>query len=518
MFFTRPKADNGDRSPFGGFWFNPVPARMGANVTPDTALTISAVYACVRVHTDHVSTLPFQMYREKANGGKELIRKHPVYRVFAQVPNDYQNPMQFRQMMHSHVELRGNAFAYIESNSRGEVLALHPLHPDRITIELLNDSAIGPNWRYRVKNRSGADTIIARDDMFHLKGMSGDGIIGYNPIVLARTMLGTGLSAQDYGVRYFENDAAPTSGWIEHPTNFKNLEQKTLFRDEWQAMQGGANRGKVAVLEYGLKYNPGTAISNADAQFIETKKFTRSEICTMWDVPPHMIGDLDRATFSNIEQQSIDYITKKLRQRLVCWEEAIKYCFLDPEDDSINVRFNTIELTRGDSLARATYINTSVMNGTLTRNEGRIMEDRDPIDGLDEPLMMVNMIPVSQQQDEADEEEKAEKDAPPALAKAPPQNAERLKALAVAAAERVARKEMQAIIEAAKAEDWPAAVAVAMERHAPFVAKALGVTHEQAGAYMDARKGDPINVGSEESDIYNAALARLTKLALEGTV
>lgn len=521
MFFTKPKADSGDRSAWGGFWFNPAPARIGAaQVTPDAALTLSAVYACVRVLTDSVSTLPFQMYRNESNGGKTQIRKHWLYRLFAQRPNDYQNPMEFRAMMMGHLALRGNAFAYIVANAKGEVTDLHPIHPDRITIEVLTNAASAPNWRYRVKNQDGTETVIPRSQMFHIKGLSPDGIIGYNPIALARKMLGTGLAAQEYGVRYFDNDASPTSGWIEHPTNFKDREARDRFRDAWQEQQSGANRGKVAVLEYGLKYNPGTPISNADAQFIETKKLTRAEIASLFRIPPHMIGDLDRATFSNIEQQSIDFVTHALRPWLVCWEEAIKYTFLDPEDDDLCIRFPVLELMRGDMAARASYINTGVMNGTLTRNEGRIMEDRDPLPGLDEPLQMVNMVTVGEAKDEAQEEDDQEaaqqptKPAPPV----PPKNAERLNALAIAAAERVARKEAQIILSAAKGESWPDAVAEAMTKHVAFVVQALGVSYQQAGAYIDARGRDPIRSGSEESDIYNAALSRLMKLALEGTV
>jgi HK97 family phage portal protein len=527
MFFTKPKADSGDRSAWGGFWFNPTPARIGGNVTPEVAESLSAVYACVKVHVDHVSTLPFQMFRRKQNGGKQQMSDHWLYRLFAKRPNDYQNPMQFMQMMHRHLELRGNAFAYIQEGAFGEVAALHPIHPDRVTVEILNDSVSAPNWRFRIQNQSGQETILSRSQIFHVKGASSDGILGLNPIALARKMLGTGLAAQDYGVRYFDNDAALTSGWIDHPSNFKDKEARDRFREAWQEQQSGSNRGKVAVLEYGLKYNPGTPISNADAQFIETKKFTRSEICTMWDVPPHMIGDLDRATFSNIEQQSIDYITKKLRQRLRCWEEAIKFDFLDPDDDEISVRYDVLELTRGDSNARATYINTSINNGTMTRNEGRVMEDREPSDDprMDQPLQMVNMTTVEEAGNAQGVDDQASSDGNAVVNPGQPapslpgkqKSADRLNALATAVAERVARKETQILLAALRVDDWPAAVADAMTKHVSFVALTLGVSKQQAGAYIDARGTDMIRAGDEESDIYSAALARLTKLALEGS-
>jgi HK97 family phage portal protein len=517
MFLSAPKADSGDRSPWGGYWFNPVPARIGStNITPETALQLTAVYACVRVHTNAVSTLPFQMYRTKPNGGKEQIRNHWLYRLFAKRPNAYQNPMEFRSMMHGHLELRGNAFAYIVSDRNGEATDLHPIHPDRVTIELLADAANGaPNWRYRAKNRDGSETIIVRDDMFHIKGLSSDGIMGYNPVALARKMLATGAAAQDYGVRFFDNDAAPTSGHITHETHFKDKEQRKQFREDWQEQQSGANKGKMAVLEYGLKYVPPTAISNADAQFIETKKMARSEICSMWEVPPHMIGDLERSTNNNIEHQGIEYITNKLRPRLVCWEEAIKYTFLDPEDDDLHVRFPMMELLRGDMAARAVYFNSGINTGWMVRNEARIAEDMEPLPGLDEPLQALNMTTVSAA--EAQIERDAAAPPPPAnvVPATPPQpSGERVGAIALAAAERVARKETQTLA----ALNWAWSCEEAKGKHAQFVSQALGVSREAAMQYNAARGQDLIHAGTEESDVYNAALARLTKLALEGTV
>jgi HK97 family phage portal protein len=513
MFFTKPKADTGDRSPWGGFWFNPAPSRIGAsNITPDSALQLTAVYACVRVHANAVSTLPFQMYRMKPNGGKQQIRDHWLYRLFAKRPNDYQNPMEFRSMMHGHLELRGNAFAYIVENLKGEVTDLHPIHPDRITIEVLSDAADAPNWRYRVKNRDNTEVILTRSQMFHIKGLSSDGIVGYNPIALARRMLATANAAQDYGLRYFDNDATPTSGVLKHPTHFKDAEQRNMFRESWQEQQSGGNKGKMAVLEYGLEYVPPAIISNSDAQFIETKKMSRSEIASLFEVPPHMIGDLERSTNNNIEHQGIEYVVHKLRPRLVCWEEAIKFTFLDPDDDDLCIRFPVLELLRGDMAARSAYINTSVLNGTMTRNEGRIMEDRDPDPDprMDLPLQMVNMATINDVAEDQSNGKQSET--------VPPKKADRLSALAIATAERIARKETQVLLAAVAQPNYAAACAEAMAKHAQFVMQALGVSEQTAVAYVAARGTDPINKGSEEEDIHKAALSRLTKLAIEGTV
>ena len=512
MFLTKIKADSGDRSPWGGFWFNPVPMRSGSlNVTSDSALQLSAVYACVRVLTDTVSTLPFQMYRQKDDGAKLQIKNHWLYRLFAKRPNDYQNPLEFREMMMGHLALRGNAFAQIVSNRKGEVTDLHPIHPDLVTIEMLSNT----NWRYKIKNLDATESILSRADIFHIKGLSPNIVVGYNPIMLARKMLATGMAAQDYGMRFFENDASPTGGWIEHPGNFKDTEARKLWRDSWQEMQGGANKGKTAVLEFGMKYHDPVAISNADSQFIETKNSSRSEIASMWRIPPHMIGDLSRSTNNNIEQQSIDFVVHALTPWLVRWEEAIKYTFLDPDDDDLCVSFPTISLLRGDMVARSTYINTCVMNGTMTRNEARLMKGRDPLPGLDEPLRMLNMIEESAAEEEDAEIEDGEALPANANPNDPPSKQDaRMLALASAAAERVARKEWSVISAAMKS--GPQAVKTAFEMHVDFVAACLSVSKESATKYCHSRLSDPLQKGSEESDFMAIAVSKLERLAIQG--
>ena len=504
MFLTKIKADSGDRSAWGGFWFNPVPMRAGsANVTGDAALQLSAVYACVRVLTDTVSALPFTMYRTANNGAKTQIRDHWLYRLFAKRPNAYQNPLEFIEMMQGHLALRGNAFAQIVSDRRGEVTDLHPIHPDLVTIEML--SAV--NWRFRVKNSDGTETILGRADVFHIKGLSPNGVVGYNPIALARKMLATGMAAQDYGMRFFENDAAPSGGWIEHPSNFKDVEAKRLFRDSWQEMQGGKNKGKTAVLEFGMKYHEGVSISNADSQFIETKRMARSEIATMWRIPPHMIGDLDKATFSNIEQQSIDFVVHSIIPWLRRWEEAIKFTFLDPEDDDLCVSFPVISLLRGDSAARSTYINTRIMNGSMTRNEARLMEGDNPLPGLDEPVLMLNMATPG-----AKKPGQGEGAAPPAPAR---QSDARLIALASAASGRIARKEAEMSARALKAGGG--ALVDAYAKHAPFVAGALGIELGAAQEYCAEQiEFAAVNSAMDVDDFAEIARCKLERLAIQG--
>jgi HK97 family phage portal protein len=425
--------------------------------------------------------------------------------------------MEFREMMQGHLALRGNAFARIYANSRGEVTDLIPIHPDRITIEMLSDT----NWRYRVWSKDGTDTPVRREDIFHIKGLSPNGVIGYNPIQLARVAIGTGLAAQDYGMRFFENDARP-GGWIEYPGQFKDDEQRRKWRAQWQEQQTGRNRHKAAVLEFGMKYHE-LSVSNDDAQFIETKKMSRAEIAAMFRVPLHMIGDLDRATFSNIEQQSLEFIRDALRSWLVRWEEAIKFNFMDPEDDELHIKFDVKELMRGDSAARSQYYHNGILDGWLTRNEVRIEEDRDPLDGLDEPLRPLNMVEESEAED--DEEGLLEGDDAASKPMQPRQKdgsaqrlGGRLVALASAAAERIARKEAEMVAKALKQSSPWSTVAAAFEKHETFIVAALGIEASRAKDYcqsqLTALAGDDV-----DQDTYVAiARQKLESLAIKGSL
>lgn len=523
MFLTSVKADSGDRSPWGNFWFSPVPFHGGSNnVTGDVALQLTAVYACVRNAAEDISTLPFIVKKIGKDGTKTQLQSHWLYRLFAKRPNAYQNPMEFREMMQGHLELRGNAFAEIFANSVGEVTDLIPIHPDRVTIEMLSDT----NWRFVIKRLDGSEYRLSRAEMFHLKGLSSNGIIGYNPIQVARKAVATGLAAQDYGMRFFENDARP-GGWIEHPNAFKTDEQRRLWRDRYQEMQAGRNKHKTAVFEFGMKYHE-LSVNNDEAQFIETKKYSVSDIARMWRMPPHMIGDLERSTNNNIENQSLGYVIYSMRPRVIRWEEAIKFSFLDPEDDSIEIEFSMHALLRGDLAARGTYINTRILNGSMTRNEGRLMEGDEPLPGLDEPLRPLNMVEENEAENGQAGQSAPAKQAPPDQN----QSDARLVAMASAAADRVARKEAEMVQKAHRcagpmsadggsnrrsSEDIAEALTLAYQKHAPFVSSALGVPLQAAEAYCTDQIAH-IYPEMSADDFAEIARCKLERLAIKGTV
>ena len=387
-FFERFRASSDDRSSWGDFWFEPVSIRSatGLRVSPDGALRLSAVYACVRILSETMASLPIVLYRKREDGGKDRVIDHWLYRLLCRRPNRYQNPFEWREMLQGHLALRGNAYCQIITNPRGEITELLPIHPDRVRVEVMRSG----EFRYRVTDRFGDETVLARSAVWHLRGLSSDGVMGMNPIELARESLGIALAAHDYGARFFANDAKPSGGWIEFPGSFKDPEAKKVFRESYQAAQSGANRGKVLVLENGMKFHE-AGVTNKDAQFLELRKFQITDIARLFRVPPHMIADLDRATFSNIEQQSLEFVMHTMTPWAERWEASIEAELL-LDNDPLEIEFDFANLMRGDAASRSAYYQSGIQNGWLTRNEARIAENLNPIDGLDEPLRPLNMV------------------------------------------------------------------------------------------------------------------------------
>jgi len=383
----KASADTSDRSPWGNFWFSSVPSSRVT--TPDSALALTPVYACVKVLAESFASLDFKLYKPNAAGTKRTrVTKHWSVRLFTKAPNRFQTPIEFQLMLMGHLALRGNAFCQIASNSRGEITELLPLNPDRMTVETLDNG----DYRYRYLDAQGRTIYYARGELWHLRGLSSDGIVGISPIQACRAAVNEGLSMQAYSNRFYENDAKPGGGWIESPQRFASSADKQEFRDSWQKMHGGANRGKVAVLENGMKFHE-LGVSNTDAQFVEARGAKITDIARMFRVPPHMIAELSRATFSNIEQQAIDFWNNTMLPWARVWKSSIEF-FLLGEDLGFDVEFDVRPMQRGDAQARATAYGLGIQWGWLTRNEARAMEGLDPLPGLDEPIVPLNMTPA----------------------------------------------------------------------------------------------------------------------------
>lgn len=424
-----------DRSPWGDFYFEPIPFRGGSNkrVSSETAMQLSAVFRAVALVSGHMAMFPLQFFKRGTNKRVD----HPLDTIFNVRPNPWQNSFEWREMLQGHLELRGNAYNEIVADSKGVITALIPRHPDRVRIDVTDSG----DPVYYVRGPGGEERQVTQGSMWHLRGLSSNGYTGISVIEYARESMGLGLAAQSYGARFFANDAKPSSGWIEHPGIFKDAAAKMAFREKVQEAQSSANRGKFMVLESGMKYHE-IGLNNQDSQFLETRKFQVGEMARWFGVPPHKIGDLERSTNNNIEHQALEYIQDALQPRAVRQEASIR-AELIFDDDEVDIRFNFKELLRGDSKARSAYYHGGILDGWLTRNEARQEEGREPIDGLDEPLRPLNMV----EEQEAEDDDGNKKDADAVGDKNDDQktgDASRLKALLGANANRIARRIMKA--------------------------------------------------------------------------
>jgi HK97 family phage portal protein len=394
--------DGGDRSPWGNFWFEPTgySSLAGVRVNADTACQFTAVFACVRVLSEGFASLPFCLYEQQGRD-KAPQPKHWLAKLFCKRPNRYQTPYEWREMLQGHLALRGNAYCHLLTDWRGNITELMPLHPDRINIEIKPDG----DYFYRHTARDGTVKTFARGEIWHIKGLSPDIYQGYNPIALARDAVGIGLSAQSHGAKFFANDARPSGGWIEFPGQFKDKEQKDSFRESWQQGQSGSNRGKTAILDMGMKYHE-LGLNMVDAQFLETRKFQVEEIARLFRVPPHMIASLERSTNNNIEHQGLEFATHTMTPWAERWESSIETHLIPDED--LEVEFDFANLYRGDAKSRAVFYQSGITAGWLTRNEAREAENRNPLAGLDEPLMPLNMAPESEAKDDEEPADGAE--------------------------------------------------------------------------------------------------------------
>lgn len=410
LFSGAPRADageggGGDRSAFGNFWFSALGLRSssGIRVNAQAALALPAVWSAVKVLTESFAVMPFTLKRVSADGKRrDPVRQHYLYRLFSKRPNRFQTPYEFRLMLQGHLVLRGNAFCQITANGRGEIVELLPLHPDRMSAEMLPSG----DYRYRYTDQNGRAIYYTRGEIWHLRTLSDDGIMGMSPLECEREAIGEGLAMQAFSSRFFANDAKPGGGWIEYPGQFKTNEAKIAWRDSWQKMQGGANRGKVAVLERGMKFHE-LGLKNSDSQLVEARQLKVADIARIFRVPPHMIGDLSRATFSNIEQQSIDFWTGTMLPYAELWESSIEYFLLgqglDGAEDDLEPEFDMDRMMRGDAVARSTYYASRTQWGSMMPNEARTREGDEPLSWLDYTMRPVNMVKMDANGEEGPE-------------------------------------------------------------------------------------------------------------------
>ncbi|MBR3747442.1 MAG: phage portal protein [Selenomonadaceae bacterium] len=351
----------------------------GKFVDEFSAMRVSAVYACVRILAESIAALPLHVYEYK-NGGKERAINHPLYFLLHDAPNSEMTSFNFRESSMSHLLLRGNAYSQIIRDGLGKVVGLYLLQPNRMTVERDDNGEIvyryTPTTGENSRMKNSAQVILSRRDVLHIPALGFDGIIGYSPIAMARNAIGVAIACEEFGAKFFENGARP-SGILEHPGTIQNPEK---LRESWQSVYGGSgNTGKVAILEEGMKYQQ-ISIPPNDAQFLDTRKFQLNEIARIFRVPPHMLADLERATFSNVTQQSLEFVMYTLTPWIVRWEQALNKALFSPnERGKFFVKFNVDGLLRGDYETRIRGYSTAIQNGIMSVNEVRELEDMNPL-------------------------------------------------------------------------------------------------------------------------------------------
>ena len=373
------------------------PTSSGKQVTERSAMQMTAVYSCVRILAEAVAGLPLHVYKTGTDGGKEKATDHPLYRVLHDAPNPEMTSFVFRETLMTHLLLWGNAYAQIIRNGRGEVIGLYPLMPSRMSVGRLTSGALYYDYQTMPGEVPGDTGLVrlAASEVLHIPGLGFDGLVGYSPIAMAKNAIGMAQACEDYGASFFANGAAP-GGVLEHPGTIKD---PTRVRESWQATFGGAKNGnKIAVLEEGMKYTP-ISMSPEQAQFLETRKFQMGEIARIFRVPPHMIGDLDKSSFSNIEQQSLEFVKYTLDPWVIRFEQAITAKLLtEVERRSVYVKFNLEGLLRGDYASRMNGYAVARQNGWMSANDIRELENLDRIDeaeGGDLYLVNGNMLPLN---------------------------------------------------------------------------------------------------------------------------
>lgn len=392
IFHTRDKPQDAYRFSQAPFLFGRSTA--GKRVNEFTAMQTTAVYACVRILAESIAGLPLHVYAYRG-AGRERMPGHPLFTILHDAPNPEMTSFVFRETLMVHLLLWGNAYAQILRDRAGRVAGLYPLLPNRMSVNRDEGGQLYYTYqRVTEENpnfRRGGEVVLPAEDVLHIPGLGFDGLIGYSPIAMARNAVGMTLACEEYGASFFANGARP-GGVLQHPGVLKD---PAKLRESWQAVYGGAaNTGKVAVLEEGMTYQQ-IGIPPEEAQFLETRKFQVDEIARLYRIPPHMVGDLDKSSFSNIEQQSLEFVKYTLNPWVVRWEQALQKSLLLPEERKrYFIRFNVDGLLRGDYQSRMQGYAVGRQNGWLSANDIREMEDMNPIpaeEGGDTYLINGNM-------------------------------------------------------------------------------------------------------------------------------
>jgi HK97 family phage portal protein len=377
--------------PSEDFWYSRLesPTAAGVDVDENTALKFSPVFAAVRKISETVASLPLHVYQEGPKG-KQKALNHPLYSILHLQPNPELTRMQMWEALMSHLLLWGNCYSHIQRNMGGQIMALWPLDPSRMTVKRPD-----PNgtlvYEYRMTD-NGEVVNFPPWEILHIAGLGFNGLMGYSIVSLAREGIACGLAYEEYSARFFSNNATP-AGFIEVP-GILNDESRKNIRKDWYATYGGVSKSQlIGIIGQGMKFNP-VSVQARDAQFLESRKFQVAEIARWFNIPPHMIFDLERSTNNNIEQQSLEFVIYTLRPWLVRIEQAIKIKLI--YEANITAEHRVEGLLRGDTATRTAYYIAGKQWGWLSSNDIRELENMELIEDGDEYLTPMNMTELGQ--------------------------------------------------------------------------------------------------------------------------
>lgn len=371
-----------------GLWGAGTESKAGAEVNLMTAQYHTTVMSCWRVLSEGVAQLPLHLMErqidKKGISTKQRAYNHKLYNVFNLQPNDETSSYSWIEAMMMNLVSRGNAFSQILRDKRGNIVGFVPLLTDSMEIYRTEDMKLLYVYHHERLGR----VPLEKSECLHIVGLSFDGLHGLSPVAYSKNSIGLSIALEEHGSKLFANGANP-SGVFETDAVLSDEAFERLKGSLYDTYKGLSNSGKPMLLEAGLKFKQ-ISLSNDDAQFLESRRYQKGEIASIFRVPPHLINDLEHATFSNIEQQSMEFATFTLTPWIRRIEQAINIK-LQEENPNLFVKFNMDSMVRGDLESRYNANGTAIRDGWKTRNEVRVQEGLNPIDGLDDPILPLNM-------------------------------------------------------------------------------------------------------------------------------
>jgi HK97 family phage portal protein len=460
--FVRPKAATTLQEP--EWWRQTIgmpPTISGEVVTPETAMTNSAIYACVRILSETIASLPLKVYKKGPNGSRMVLPDHPLNTILGQSPNDTNTACELREYLVANLALRGNAYAEILSDGAGGIGGLYPLNSRYMNVDTTERGKLVFDY-----HEPGRSRVYTPSQLWRTVGLSGDGVTGVSPIQLAREGIGLTMAMENYASSMFSHGATPP-GVLEFPGKLQNTQVDSLRSQFADA----AGKRRPLILESGMSYKS-VGMSAEDAQFIESRKFQVAEVARWYRVPLHMLAELDRSTFSNIEHQSIEFVVHTIRPWLVRLEQSIWRDLLDRKEQRKLFVSHAVEgLLRGDTKARYEAYTRGIQDGWLSRNEVRALENMNPADGLDQFVLPMNFSTLSEREAALEE-------------------------TVANGLEEKERKTLETEASRKTPDEFVKWVPDYYDRFTGTIAKTLGVSLEKAKRYTEARKAaiiaDPV--------------------------